>query len=367
MSPEEIAKLISEDPDIFESATTSGNIAPVIVPGLPKKKRKTTKKRKTEVSSKEEDDDDEENSKYKVNKITGQPEQGQILYSDVPSDHPQNLTESTINNQINLAASRLVKAMKSADLSSSNQVLPKEWLEGNRLGYDAIRSMQTNVLKSDDNLRRIKHALTKLGRAGECRFIEDYKKWRNLTKSLRSFSDKATFQWITFPPPGWWGLDWGSAPQKRQYTEIFIGEVVTKFLGLLWLHRENHANKCNDLNCRKHNHLPFVIDLLCKGKISLIKVFDKFSEQRTNAVLDFKKRGRTTKSKKLPEAEPEIKRLINLYNGLVEEFGLKEVTASGLPPLAVGPKLREPGYAEKYVELAKLYFGDEAVNRLLTN
>lgn len=364
MSPEEIAKLISEDPDISESATTSGNLAPVAVPGL-KKKRKTTKKRKTDISSKDENEDDVEKSKYKVNKITGQPEEGQILYSDVPSDQPQELTESVINKQLNLAASRLAKIIKSGELSASNQVLPKEWLEGEQLGYDIIKLMQTNLIKSDDSLRRIKHALTKLGRSGECRFIEDYKKWRNLSKSLRSFSDKAEIQWIIFPPPGWWGRKWDTRPAKKAYTEIFIGEVITRFLGLLWLHRDAHASRCNDLNCRKHQHLPFVIDLLCKGKISLIKVFDRFSEQRFNAIADFKKRGRTSKIKRLPEAEPEIKKLLNLYNGLIEEFGLKKVNASGLPPLAVGPKLREPGYAEKYIDLVKLYFGDEIVDRLL--
>lgn len=80
---DEIAKMLTDDPDIMEMAVGTGGIA--MGPGVP---LKTRKRRKTS-----EDDSEVDDKKYEANPITGKPEKGEVLYSDTQSEE----TEEPVN------------------------------------------------------------------------------------------------------------------------------------------------------------------------------------------------------------------------------------------------------------------------------
>lgn len=76
---DQIAKMLTDDPDIMEMAVGTGAIA--MGPGVP---LKTRKRRKTS-----EDDSEVTDKKYEANPVTGKPEKGEILYSDTQSEDPE--------------------------------------------------------------------------------------------------------------------------------------------------------------------------------------------------------------------------------------------------------------------------------------
>jgi hypothetical protein len=87
---EKIADFLTDDPDIFnEMAVSTGAIA--MGPGnVPTRTRKKKKRRRTS------EDDEPENKpigKYHANPVTGQPEEGEVLYSDTQSEE----TDDTVD------------------------------------------------------------------------------------------------------------------------------------------------------------------------------------------------------------------------------------------------------------------------------
>lgn len=79
----QIAKLLTDDPDVFnEMAVSTGAIAI----GMGQPAPRTRKHKKVRKKNKKEDEEDEEpqkHEKYYANPVTGQPEDGEILYSDI--------------------------------------------------------------------------------------------------------------------------------------------------------------------------------------------------------------------------------------------------------------------------------------------
>lgn len=72
---EKIAKLLTNDPDVFnEMAVGTGAIA-MGMGNVPSRKKR--KKRPKE---------DEDSEDYKANPVTGQPKKGEVLYSDITSE-----------------------------------------------------------------------------------------------------------------------------------------------------------------------------------------------------------------------------------------------------------------------------------------
>jgi len=336
-----IAKLITDHPDVFNE----DGIKPVEVPlpGKKKKKRKKKSRKKKRIKSPKE---------YKINKITGIPEEGQIIYSDIKKK--SGILENKKSAQI-LANAEDVKS-----IVNNEGNFPKSWTSG-----DISWSQFSGV---SDQIKRFPDLINLANQLPDTKFNEAMKHLtRFQTKAKETIRGKSEFAVpIEFPPNGWWGHStWkGPAPMSKaarsSYIDVFLNEVATKFLAMAWYKADKEASI--------ENKTSWIISELKSGKLDPRITFDNHEAQRREDFEAFKEmmRKRRKKSKgpkvhELPRAGKVGKRYHELYEAMKELGALDMV-----PVFKIARKHEEdPNVLMQYAQWCEPYLGTGKIQEIL--
>ena len=314
VSPKQIAKLLTEDPDVFNELTGGGvaggagggwGPGPYTTP--PTKRR--SKKRRKQVAG--EDDNEITHKKYYADPVTGQAkvkgnkedDSGEVLYSDTKSDDP----EETIDEAA-IDSDRLVQLIQKAD---SIHLPPlDQWSEGEPM-KDSLRKQITGVFRKGFGV--LKQMVEELPPG--CPIKDEWGSHLGYVLHLRKSDQQQTLDPferdgnpIDTPPRGWWGQRWAAA-SARNYINVFFYEVCNNYLeGVLELYHR-HVNSCNTPECNQRDHTKYVAQLLCSDQVKLELVWDQLRQERQSTFAEFEywRRKRKSKPVKAPITLKDIK------------------------------------------------------------
>lgn len=365
MSPEEIAKLITEDPDVMENLRAV-SLGPSQKAQSRKRKRRLEKMKKRNQKHRDFEDDKDQ---YKVDKVSGQPKSGQILYSDVNEDNPSDITEA--RNFPTRHLDKIRQAITGAG-NAMREVMNNPWNHGESGSFKAKVSLVNGYKERAKSIagtlrdNGYTHANTQKGKGSICTFLVDHERFLETLEDATLAANSKGPSPIAFPRGEWWGqFNWTSAASRKKYLDIFAGEVLTRFLGMVELERDDHAQKCHSPLCKSVNHADYVArEILCNGKVSLWKVYEHFNRERAD-IINTRKSTTKKKKKKEPDygmakGDPLHTRLVNFERALLDQFGQRYIN-SGMPrvPIVVPRGVDLKDYARQYLQIAHVYFGDD--------
>jgi len=291
MNPREIAKYITDDPDIFnEMATSTAGISggiptvlgePAKVTGRSKKKRK----------------------KPAVNPSTGKPTdpEKETLLGDVTKDPDKSLEEagSEAGREARLKREKKRSTRQKAvtALSSIGDTpiyeLPVGYLEGAALNpklgnrvFGNLRKAYTKVNKFGANLDSLANVFPGDISYNKNSFMEEWRSFKTLVKKLGEGEESTRYQ---KPPARWGGVrNWSSRKALGEYWQSFISEVAVLYLEKLVPLWKDHENSCDPRgNCYGRDHLRFLINLI-NNKVSFSDLWGEHQQNREIAFKNFK-------------------------------------------------------------------------------
>lgn len=328
MNPREIAKRITDDPDIFnEMAVTGADVAGGIPVAIGKPLPSRSRKRRKRIGS----EDNDEPRKRKVNPSTGQPENpdDEILFSDIPTENPEKpLEEARRTQEEKEKRKEEEKREKIINYFSSMSrrkiyALPVKYLEGGNILGDA--TLKRGLDDAQATVRRLyislqEYAILRPSIRDGCKLIEE---WSELKKLIKQCVDQKEQKErdpappiYQNPPSGWWRVkNWSSSKKNRKfYWNNFLSEVCVSYLrnaNKIW---KDHEESCYE-ECYETGHEDFYIDLFCK-KLSLKDIWEEHNDNRIQAFAVFKSQIR---SKEAPTLSPDEKARWEEYKSLSPE------------------------------------------------
>jgi len=283
VSPEQIAKLLTEDPDVFnEMAAGTGGVAGGVGGGWgpgpyttpPTKKR--SKKRRKRVTG--EDDNEITHKKYYADPVTGQAkvkgnkedDSGEVLYSDTKSDDPEEtIDEATDNKLTHLINTKI-------DLPSLDK-----WTAGTELNDSLRKNIRTKLKLAYSTLFKMIGALD-----SGCPIDDEWEEHFAYIKHLQLPEKQQLIDdidWdknpVSMPPAGWWGSTYGTGRQ-RGYIATFWYEICYSYFKALQTLYRNHTSSCNDAECEFSNHKRYLVQALCSDQVGFSEIWDQHRRAR---------------------------------------------------------------------------------------
>jgi len=288
-TPEEIAKLITDDPDIFnEMAVGTGGIAmgPMQALGTPAPKKKKRK------SVKREDDGDigmqKMHKQYYADPVTGQSKSkgsgksndGEVLYSDTQTEEPEKALGESSGDQARIA--------QLASITLESPPLD-QWSHGEEMNDGLRKKILGSFRKAFGSMKQIVDRLP-----GGCALAQSWAQHLEYIQHLRKSDAQQTrnpVEWegnpIETPPKGWWGQKWGVS-SSRNYILSFFYEVLYEYLSKFQELQDEHLVSCDDEQCMSENHQKWVIKALCADIVGFSDIWDILRTERAKAFTTYR-------------------------------------------------------------------------------